>query len=260
MKQPEGLKFNDNELVKQRIVKFLKEYASNIHARGFVLGLSGGIDSSLVSALACEALGPEAVLGMIMPVRVNQDQENVSDAKSLAMNLGMKTEIFELQPVLSAFEELALDKISLGNLKARIRMAVLYAKANQDGLLVLGTGNKSELMVGYFTKYGDGGADLLPIADLYKTNVINLAEHMNISEKIIKKKPSAGLWTNQTDEEELGITYRDLDSILYLLYERGFNAGKIISSGMAIDKVERVMELVSKSEHKRNPIPRPTIR
>jgi NAD+ synthase len=260
MKIPEGLKFEDYEPVKQSITQFIRKYIENAGVKGVVLGLSGGIDSALVAALACEALGPDSVLGMIMPVRLEKDAENASDAKALAKKLGMRHELFELEPVLKGYEGLYLDKINLGNLKARLRMVTLYAKANQEDLLVLGTGNKSEIMVGYFTKYGDGAADLLPIADLYKTNVIDLSKHMNLPEKIINKTPSAGLWPNQTDEDEMGITYRDLDIILYLLYERKVSLEKIISSGMAIEKVEKVRELLMKSEHKRNPIPRPVIR
>lgn len=260
MNLPEGLKFDDYEAVKQAISQFIKEYVDNVGVKGVVLGLSGGIDSSLVAALACDALGPKSVLGMIMPVRIEKDAENASDAKALAKWLGIKHELFELEPVLVGYEGLYLEKIPLGNLKSRLRMATLYAKANQDALLVLGTGNKSEIMVGYFTKYGDGAADLLPIADLYKTNVIDLARYMNLPEKIINKPPSAGLWPDQTDEAEMGITYRDLDTILYLLYEQEYSPEKIISSDIEKEKVERVMELVKKSEHKRISIPRPTFR
>jgi NAD+ synthase len=260
MDLPEGLEFDDYEPVKQSISQFIKEHVKKAGAKGAVLGLSGGIDSSLVATLACDALGPDSVLGMVMPVRLEEDPENAADAKVLAKGLGMKHELFELEPVLVGFEGLYLEKVPLGNLKARLRMAILYAKANQQNRLVLGTGNKSEIMVGYFTKHGDGATDLLPIADLYKTNVIALSKYMNLPEKIINKPPSAGLWPNQTDEGEMGVTYRDLDIILYLLYEQDYSSKKIISFGMEKEKVERVMKLVSKSNHKRNPIPRPDIR
>ena len=260
MELPEGLEFDDYETVRKSITQFIKEYVKNAGVKGVILGLSGGIDSSLVAALACDTLGPDSVLGMVMPVRLEQDPQNAADAKVLAKQLGMRHELFELEPVLTGFEGLYLDKMPLGNLKARIRMITLYAKANQENRLVLGTGNKSEIMVGYFTKYGDGAADLLPLAELYKTNVVSLSKHMKLPEKIIDKPPSAGLWENQTDEGEMGITYRDLDIILYLLYEKEYSPEKVMSLGMEKEKIERVMELVSKSNHKRKPIPRPSVR
>lgn len=260
MNLPEGLKFDDYEAVKQSILKFIRETVDTAGVKGVVLGISGGIDSSLVAALACDAIGSDSVLGMIMPVKLETDAENASDAKTLAKKLGMRHELFELEPVLVGFEGLYLDRVPLGNLKARLRMTTLYAKANQENRLVLGTGNKCELMVGYFTKYGDGGADLLPLADLYKANVVDLAKHMGLPEKIINKPPSAGLWPNQTDEGEMGITYRDLDIILYLLCEKENSPEEIISLGMEKEKVDRVVSLISKSEHKRNPIPTPGIR
>ncbi|TET96414.1 MAG: NAD(+) synthase, partial [Anaerolineales bacterium] len=148
-------------------------------------------------------------------------------------------------------------KVALGNLMARVRMVVWYAKANQNNLLVLGTGNKSELMVGYFTKYGDGGTDILPIADLYKVNVRDLARHVKVPEHIVTNVPTAGLWAGQTDEGEIGVTYDEIDTILFLHIERGYSPDEIKSYGIDPGKVDRVLGMMARSHHKRELLPRP---
>jgi NAD+ synthase len=143
------------------------------------------------------------------------------------------------------------NKLPTGNLKARIRMTVLYYHANSMNRLVAGTGNKTELMVGYFTKYGDGGVDILPLGGLYKTDVYGLAEHLGVPDRIIRKTPTAGLWPGQTDEEEMGITYRELDSILKEI-ESGDDIYRISKiTGFSLDMVEKVFKMVEESSHKR---------
>ena len=260
MELPEGLRLDDYEKPRRVIVNFIRDYVSRAGFDGAVLGLSGGIDSSLVAALACEAIGSEKVVGIMMPVDAEKDATNVNDAKDLAESLGMKHELFELKQAVAAYDSLSLDRVALGNLTARLRMVTWYARANQENRIVLGTGNKSELMVGYFTKYGDGGSDMLPIGELYKSNIWDLSNHIGLPEKLVYKAPSAGLWPGQTDEGELGVTYRELDSILFLHIEKGLNEKDIIGWGIEEEKVEKVMRLMTQSEHKRNPLPRPTIR
>jgi len=260
MELPDGLRLDDYEKPRKVIVKFIRNYVTQAGFDGAVLGLSGGVDSSLVAALACEAIGSEKVLGIMMPIDAEKDTTNVTDAKSLAKTLGMKHELFELKQAVAAYDSLSLDKVSLGNLTARLRMVTWYARANQENRIVLGTGNKSELMVGYFTKYGDGGSDMLPIGELYKTNVWDLSNHIGLPEKIVRKVPSAGLWPGQTDEGELGITYQELDSILFLYLEKGLSERGIIGCGIEENKVHQVMRLMKQSEHKRRALPRPTIR
>lgn len=260
MDLPDGLRLDDYEKPRKIIVDFIKDYVTKSGVKGVVLGLSGGIDSSLVAALACEAIGSEKVLGIMLPVSVEEDKQNVSDARGLAESLGMKHEIFELKEAVSAYNSLSLDKVALGNLTARLRMVTWYARANQENRLVLGTGNKSELMVGYFTKYGDGGSDMLPIGELYKTNVWDLSTHIGLPKTIVKKTPSAGLWQGQTDEGELGVTYRELDTILYMNLEKGLEEEEIISWGILESKVNSVMKLMRQSEHKRKLLPRPSVR
>ncbi|TFG26006.1 NAD+ synthase, partial [Candidatus Thorarchaeota archaeon] len=234
MDLPKDLRFDDYEPIRKVIVSFIKEYVAKAGVNGVVLGLSGGIDSSLVATLACEALGPENVLGIMMPVDAKKDAKNVSDATLVAEQLGMRQELFELKDAVAAYDSLNLHKVARGNLAARLRMVTWYARANQENRLVLGTGNKTELMIGYFTKYGDGGTDILPIAELYKANVWDLARHVGVMESIIEKAPSAGLWEGQTDEKEIGISYPELDSILFLHLEKGMSQDDISSWG--IDK------------------------
>ncbi len=260
MELPDGLRLDDYEKPRKIIVNFIRNYVNQAGFDGVVLGLSGGIDSSLVTTLACEAIGPEKVLGIMMPVDTERDATNVDDAKHLAKTLGIRHELFELKKAVAAFDPLSLDRVALGNLTARLRMVTWYARANQENRIVLGTGNKSELMVGYFTKYGDGGSDILPIGELYKTNVWDLSNHIGIPERIVKKTPSAGLWPGQTDEGELGITYHELDSILYLTLEKGLTDKDIVEWGIEEEKVEKVMQLMKQSMHKREALPRPMIR
>lgn len=256
MELPEGLKLDDYEKPRRRIVEFIRDYVSKTGLAGVVLGLSGGIDSSLVATLACEALGPDKVLGLMLPVDAKKDKENVKDARNLAELLRMSYDVFELKRAVAAFDPLYLEKVALGNLTARLRMTTWYARANQENRLVLGTGNKSEILTGYFTKYGDAGVDILPLGELYKVNVWGLAEHIGVPQHIIKKTPSAGLWADQTDEGEMGVTYKELDSILFLRFDRGLSPEEIASRGHALDTVGKVMALVERSQHKRDPIPR----
>ncbi len=260
MDLPKDLRFDDYEPVREKIVSFIRDYVAKVGVNGVVLGLSGGIDSSLVAVLACEAIGPEKVLGIMMPVDAEKDSKNIDDAKLIAEKLGMKHEIFELKEAIEAYDSLNLEKVARGNLAARLRMVTWYARANQENRLVLGTGNKTELMIGYFTKYGDGGTDILPIAELYKANVWDLARHVGVPESLIEKAPSAGLWEGQTDEKEIGVTYPELDSIIFLHLEKGMSEDEIVSWGIEKSKVENILKMMNLSKHKREPLPRPIVR
>ncbi len=195
------------------IIAFLKEYIGESNA---VIGLSGGIDSALVATLAAEALGKDKVHGIIMPASSNTQQET-NRGHELADHLGISTEVIAIDPMVEAFQTHSpffAEQMTAGNMKARIRMTLLYGKANQMHAMVLGTGNKTELMLGYFTKYGDAGVDVLPIADLYKKDVRAMAATLGVPQSIIDAPPTAGLWDGQTDEAELGITYDQADAIL----------------------------------------------
>lgn len=260
MELPEGLKFDDYEPVRKILIDFIVDYFKRSRAKGVVLGLSGGIDSGLVAALACEALGPDRVLGIMLPVDEKKDAKNIKDARMLAEKLTMNYEIFELKQAMAAYESFKLDRVSMGNLTARLRMVTWYAKANQENRLVLGTGNKTEITIGYFTKYGDGGVDILPIGELYKTNVWDLSRQLGLPEKIVKKVPTAGLWQGQTDEGEIGITYPELDTILFLMLEKRMTEEEIIEWGLSKSKVQKVISMMNQSKHKRELLPRPLIR
>ncbi|MGC8497419.1 MAG: NAD+ synthase [Thermoplasmata archaeon] len=231
----------------ETILTFIRDFANN---KKVVVGLSGGIDSALVASLCARALGPGSVLAIYMP---DSNSKDLSDVEILADNLNIELKIINIDKILGTYEKIIgnLDKFVSGNLKTRIRMSILYSLANREKRLVVGTSNKSEILTGYFTKYGDGAADFYPIADLYKTQVKAMAKNMGIPESIIEKVPTAGLWDGQTDEKELGIKYSDLDIILYE-FELGLNAEQIADmTGYNIKKIKDVEERIQNSKHKR---------
>ena len=215
---------------------------------GAVLGLSGGIDSAVVSGLCARAVGAEKVLGIAMPA--HSAPADIADARLIAEHWGIEYREIDLSAVFDAFLELLPDGTQLAdaNLKPRMRMLTLYHVANTLNRMVVGTGNRSELEVGYFTKYGDGGVDLLPIGSLLKVQVRELAREMGVPAGIIERPPSAGLWEGQTDEQELGITYEQLDAALLAIA-----AGD--TSEIRPEVLERVMALHRGSAHKRRPAP-----
>lgn len=196
-----------------RISKWIKRRVEEAGAKGVVVGLSGGLDSSVVAVLSQRAVG-DKVLGIVMPCYSNPADEE--DVHLLRVKFGVKIERVVLDPVYDKLLEIlpSGNRIAQANLKSRLRMLTLYYFANKLNYLVAGTGNKSEIMVGYFTKYGDGSADFLPLGGLLKTQVIELAKELGIPSKIIEKIPTAGLWEGQTDEGELGISYAELDNAL----------------------------------------------
>ena len=231
----------------EQISGWIAERVREAKAEGIVLGLSGGVDSALTAALAKKALG-DKVLGLLMPC--HSDPTDLEHARLVATKFGVETEYVDLGPV---FDSLMASlprgsDMAVANLKPRLRMATLYYFANSRNYLVAGAGNKSELTVGYFTKYGDGGADLLPLGDLLKTQVRELARELGVPEEIIAKPPSAGLWAGQTDEGEMGITYDELDRIISAI-EKGDTGGCDEAT------LERVKAMMAASEHKRQPIP-----
>lgn len=215
---------------------------------GAVVGLSGGIDSAVVSGLCVRAVGKENVLGIIMPS--HSSRQDVDDARLIADTWGIPTTEIDLSDLYGRFIQTLPTGTDLANanIKPRLRMITLYHHANTLGRLVVGTGNKSEAMIGYFTKYGDGGVDLLPIASLYKHQVRDLARQIGVPEPIITKPPSAGLWAGQTDEEEMGLSYEQLDRALEAL-ETGQTAG-VDDTVLA-----RVRHMVGSTAHKRRLAP-----
>ncbi len=242
----------DYDSVIEKLVSFIARKVEEANAGGVIVGISGGIDSATTAYLAVKALGRERVLGLIMPYYETQD---VEDAKLVCNELGIEHRIISIRPIVDSFERalsMELDERSRGNIMARTRMILLYAHANARNLLVLGTSNRSEVLTGYFTKWGDGASDYAPLINLYKTEVWEIAKRLGVPERIIRKKPSAGLWEGQTDEDELGISYRLLDEILHLLVDLKMPEGKIAEHlGIPVDKVQHVRNLIERSMHKR---------
>ncbi len=243
--------------VEERIVDFIGKRVELANAEGVVVGVSGGVDSATVAFLSVKALGKERVFGTILPESGVTPEEDVRDARKVCETLGIDYRIVEIDPFIEPFRKAFGDEclIAFANIKPRIRMTINYYFANKLNRLVAGTGNKSELKMGYFTKYGDGGVDFLPIGDLYKTEIFELAEYLGVPEEIIRKKPSARLWKGQTDEDEMGISYEDLDKILKSI-EMGLTAEEIAEKEeIDISKVESVVQAVERSRHKRELAP-----
>ncbi|MFH1433260.1 MAG: NAD+ synthase [archaeon] len=249
----------DEESTEKKIIDFIKENTKGLN--GIVIGLSGGIDSAVCATLATKALGKDKVFALLMP-GITTPKEDIKDAIELAEHLGIEYKVVDIKDIYESIKNnsFSKDRVSQGNIMARIRMILLRDYAHSKNLLVLGTGNRSELMIGYFTKNGDSGVDLLPIGDLYKTQVRALAKHLNISGSIIQKAPSAGLWKDQTDEKEIGMTYETLDMILAGLEQKqeAEELSQIIK--VSIDKIAKVKDLISRSRHKTEPIPYPIVR
>lgn len=221
--------------------------------KGIVLGLSGGIDSALVAKLSADAIGPERMLALGLPD--GKGGKDLKDARRYAKSIGVEFRIVGIGPIAGAMEKRvrgsSADIVAQGNLRARARMAVLYFVANSEGRIVMGTGNKSEIATGYFSKFGDAGVDFQPIGDLYKTQVRQMARHLGLPEAIVAKTPTAGLWPGQTDEGELGITYDELDRVL-LGIELQIDPEAIAEkAGVPLERVRHVQSLVSAGVHKR---------
>lgn len=242
----------DAASAEQVIVRFLRDYSEGAGKKRVVVGLSGGLDSAVAAALAVRALGVDNVRPLILPEDATPATE-LEDANLVARHLGLTTTTLSIQPFLEAFQSVVkpTEELLLGNAKARFRMILLHAEAARRKALVLGTGNKSELLTAYFTKYGDAGVDLQPLGDLYKTQVRQLARHLGLPERLLTKPPTAGLWAGQTDEAELGITYDILDRILLGLELH--LAKPLIAQvvGVPVDEVGRIESLRARTQHKR---------
>nr|WP_292793157.1 NAD+ synthase [Methanobrevibacter sp.] len=243
----------DCEKTKNSIIGFIKSKVSESKTNGIVVGLSGGIDSTLIAYLSCEAVGKENVFGIIMPSETTPAEDRIHGIE-IAQHLGIEYEEIAIDSILNEYlslTKLEENNLAIGNLKARIRMSIIYYYANAKNYLVSGTGNKSEILIGYFTKHGDGACDMEPIGDLYKTEVYRLSEFLNIQKEIIDKPPRAGLWANQTDEEEIGMGYDLLDKILYLYTEKDMKDTEIAEKlDVSADDVNMIINKVIGSEHK----------
>ncbi|MHA1749915.1 MAG: NAD+ synthase [Promethearchaeota archaeon] len=229
------------------IQSWIKQYVYSAGAKGVVVGLSGGIDSAVTAALCMNALGKENVIGLGLPCE--SISEDLADAKKIASTLDIEFKIIDLTPTFMVFmkslEDIDSNTIAVANLKPRIRMMVLYFVGQSKGnYLVAGTGNRAELAIGYFTKFGDGGVDFEPLGLIYKNEVRKLARILKIPEKIITKPPSPGLWPDQTDEGEIGLSYDTIDEILFRV-DNNLNLDDLNP-----EEVNKVLSLMKKAEHK----------
>lgn len=252
----------DVAALRRQLVGFLRTYSAEAGASGFVLGVSGGVDSAVVAALAAEAVGPEKVLGLLLPHRTS-DPRDAEHGELLCRHLGIPFERVDVTAIVAAAEAAcaghAPQGMAAANLRPRARMMVLYAHAHQTGRLVLGTGNKSELLTGYFTKWGDGAADVYPLGDVYKTQVWDLARALGLPAVIVDKTPSAGLFPGQTDEGELGVRYADLDRVL-AGFEAGHDAETVARrERVPVETARKVEARILASAHKRNPLVIPKV-
>lgn len=236
------------------ILSFIRHHVKESGRKGVVVGMSGGLDSSLVAKLCADAIGPRRVLGLFLPEESGPSPDE-KDARAWAKQVGID---FRTIPIRSIVDATATrlgvpkdDRIGLGNVKARVRMIALYQVARSENRLVIGTSNKSEYALGYTTKFGDAASDYAPIGDLYKTQVREMARHLGLPRAILERVPTAGLWSGQTDEGELGIAYEDLDRILLGL-ELQLRPEEIAErAGVDVKQTERIERLVESSIHKR---------
>lgn len=238
----------DRKKLADRLILWIRDKVLAAGGKGVVVGMSGGIDSSVVAVL-CQHAFPQSTLGLLMPCYSSQMEKQHALAVANKFSIPTKTIVLDaaydtLLKILPVDKAHAISQVAQGNLRARLRMLTLYFYANQLQYLVVSSGNRSELAVGYFTKYGDGGADILPLGNLVKSQVRELAKFLDIPQEIIDKPPSAGLWQGQTDEGEMGLSYDELD--------------RYLTTGQAPDSIKQKIEhMITRSSHKRNlpPVP-----
>jgi NAD+ synthase len=241
-------------LVCDLLVSFLREEVSSARLERVVIGLSGGVDSAVVAALCARAFGPENVLGILLPYRTS-NPDSAADARRVAEQLGIPTRDVDISGMADAYLQASgvKDARRRGNVLARCRMVVLYDLSVEWCGLVVGTSNKSELLLGYSTQWGDGAYALNPIGDLYKHQVYQVARYLELPEGVIAKPPSADLFEGQTDEAELGFRYADADRILLRLVDRRFSEAELVAEGFDRELVRRIAERVVTSQFKRVP-------
>jgi NAD+ synthase len=240
------------EKARPLLTRFIYEETSKIGFRRVVVGLSGGIDSALSTYLAADALGPENVIAILMPYR-SSHPSSISDAMLVVEDTGVKHYKFDITPQMDAYFKHFPDvsQHRRGNKMARERMTILYDISAVENALVLGTSNKTELLLGYSTLWGDMASALNPLGDLYKTHIYQLSNFLGLPKQITDKKPSADLWEGQTDESELGFTYFDVDKLLYTLIDMRYSPDEAIAAGFDERFVERVYEMIRRSQFKR---------
>jgi len=241
---------------------FLADYLAGAPADGYVVGVSGGLDSVLAAHLLADAVGPESVTALLLPAAPS-DPEHVADARAVCERLGVEYREHDIQPIVDDVTAARADlsKTAVGNVQARVRMVLLYQAANDTGALVVGPNNRSERLLGYFTKYGDGAADVAPLADVYKTEAYDLAREVGVEEHIVSKTPTAELWAGQTDRGELGAPYEVVDPVLHAYVDEDRTVAETVeTTGADRETVAALVERHESSAHKRERPPSPGLR
>ena len=238
--------------VHNELVEFLRESFKKAGFSKAVLGLSGGIDSALVAYLLRDALGKENVLAIMMPYK-SSNPDSLNHAKLVVEDLGINSKTIEITEMIDAYfkNEKEATSLRMGNKMARERMSILFDYSSKENALVVGTSNKTEIYLGYSTQFGDSACALNPIGDLYKTNIWDLSRYLKIPNELIEKKPSADLWEGQTDEQEMGLTYKEADQVLYRMLEENKTVKEILAEGFSKDLVDNILKRMNRSEYKR---------
>ncbi len=242
----------NTDIVRRLLVGFLRDEISNAGFSKAVLGLSGGIDSAVAAYLAAEALGAENVLAVLMPYRTSSPK-SAADAMLVVERLGIRHELVEITPMVDPFLDDTMDPLRRGNVMARQRMIVLYDRSAREKALVVGTSNKTEILLGYGTQYGDTACALNPLGDLYKTQIWQLAAALDVPREIIEKRPTADLWEGQTDEQELGFSYALADRLLHAMVDEQRNDADLAERGFEPHLIQKVRRMVQRNQFKRVP-------
>ena len=239
-------------------MRFIKETVRSAGFKKVVVGLSGGLDSSTVAYLAKEALGSEGVVGLVLPYS-EIDSDSIHLASQVIEKLKIKKYVIDITPMIDKYFENfpEADKIRRGNKMARERMTILYDLSKKENALVIGSGNKTEILLGYCTLYGDSASALNPLANLYKTEVYALAKCLALPDEIIKRKATAGLWKGQADEDELGFSYSEIDKLLSLMVDKKLRDGELKKEGFSKEFIDNIRKRIKLSEFKRKPVATP---
>lgn len=243
----------DPELILEILLGFIKSEVEKTGYKKVILGLSGGLDSTTVAYLSVKALGKENVTGVMMPYKTSSP-ESKEHAQLVISNLGIDGDTVEITEMVDSYlEKLSnnISKVRKGNIMARQRMIVLYDLAVENDALVIGTSNKTEFLLGYTTLWGDSACALIPLGDLYKTQVRKLAGFLGVPKPIIEKQPSADLWQGQTDEEDLGFTYEQVDKLLFLMVDERYTVSQLEEEGYDRSFIDKVFKLIQKTQFKR---------
>lgn len=252
------IKNQDYAAITKKIEDFLKNQVAKNNTNGVILGLSGGIDSSVITYLCARVL-KEKTLALIMPDTKISPEKETEEALKIIEKLGIAYKLLDINLIVSEYSKyIEPNERALGNLRARVRANLLYYYANSKNLLVVGSSDKSEFLIGYFTKFGDGSADILPIVSLYKIQVRELARFLGVPEWIITQKSSPNLWKGHIAEEEIGVKYEEIDSILYCIFEKKLSIEETVkATNIEKNTVDKIYQLYKTSEHKRITAARP---